>query len=81
MELQLIEGDFLAADALDLVTKMIQIKIKYHEDKINNDHSEEDVKTREAKIKKLQDQLADFRKTIQESTSNTLSLYSKIVVI
>jgi hypothetical protein len=61
MVTQLIQGQFSSADALDLITQMIQVKIKYHENKINTTNQEEDIKNREAKIKLLQKQLFDVR--------------------
>lgn len=64
MDIQLIEGAFNANDAIELIAQMINIKIKYHEDKINSQSNEEDIKTREAKIKQLQKELFELRKTI-----------------
>ena len=51
--IQLIHGQFNTKDALDLVTKMIDAKIKFHESRINSFCEEEDVKMRENKIKTL----------------------------
>ena len=61
MNIQLISGEFGVADALDIITQMIQIKIKYHEGKIDRDSSEEDIKHRESKIKQLQKELFQLR--------------------
>jgi len=47
MNKQLIQGIFLANDALGIIEKMIAIKIQYHENKINNTSNEEDIKNRE----------------------------------
>lgn len=65
MNIELINGQFNANDAVDLITKMIHLKVKYHENKIDNSTSEEDIKFREAKIKSLQNQLFEFRKSIE----------------
>ena len=54
MDIQLIKGEFNPNDALELITKMIEVKIKFHESKINTIHQEEDIKIREKKIKNLQ---------------------------
>jgi len=62
MNIQLIQGTFSTKDAIDLITRMIQIKIMYHENKISENSSEEDIKYRESKIKKLQKELYEFRK-------------------
>lgn len=65
MNIELINGQFNINDAIELITKMIQLKVKYHENKIDNSTSEEDIKFREAKIKNLQNQLFEFRKSIE----------------
>jgi cytochrome c biogenesis protein ResB len=62
MNIQLIDGLFEGSDAIEIITKMIHVKIKFHEDKIKDTSNEEDVKTREAKIKYLQKQLYELRK-------------------
>ncbi|HRG02201.1 MAG TPA: hypothetical protein PKZ75_13870 [Bacteroidia bacterium] len=77
MKIQLIEGNFDAKDALDIVTKMIHVKIKYHEDKIHEESAEEDINMRETRIKKLQKNLMDVRKHI-ESQSGKINLQSEI---
>lgn len=64
MDIQLLEGDFKCNEALDLITQMIHLKIKFHENKINKSENEEDVKAREAKIKKLQKCLYEFRNNV-----------------
>ena len=64
MDIQLINGAFGAADALDLITRMINIKIKFHEDRINQNSSEEDIKYRESKIRNLQKELFQLREGI-----------------
>lgn len=61
MNIQLIQGNFSAKDALEIVTQMIHVKIKYHESKISHNNNEEDIKFRESKIKRLQKDLYDFR--------------------
>ncbi|ULQ54295.1 hypothetical protein [Flavihumibacter fluvii] len=64
MNIQLIQGEFSANDALALITEMIHIKIKYHENKIAANSHEEDIKYRESKIKKLQKDLFELRNKI-----------------
>ena len=70
MNIQLIQGAFNSNDAIELISQMVHIKIKYHENKINSDSNEEDIKTREAKIKRLQQELFELRKTIQSKTKS-----------
>jgi|GEM_PF-3925572 len=61
MEIKLIEGEFSASESLELITLLINAKIKFHENKIDNEN-EEDTKMRERKITRLQNVLADYRK-------------------
>lgn len=61
MKVQLIQGEFSKRDALDLITQMIQVKIRYHEGKIQKQSTEEDIKWRETKIKKLQKELYELK--------------------
>ena len=61
MDIQLIEGEFSTNEALELLVKMMDVKIKFHESKICNSHHEEDIKSRENKIKKLQKSLYEVR--------------------
>lgn len=61
MNIHLIQGAFGTDDAMELITQMVHIKIKYHEDRIGQDSSEEDIKYRESKIKQLQKELFHLR--------------------
>lgn len=67
MNIQLIQGNFNAKDALEIISQMMHVKIKYHESKISNNSNEEDIKFREAKIKRLQKDLFDIREFIHNS--------------
>ena len=66
MNIQLIQGNFSAKDAIDIITQMIHIKIKFHESKISSNSNEEDIKMREKKIKQLQKDLFEARKYIEQ---------------
>lgn len=70
MKLQLMQGKFNSRDALELITNMVHIKIKYHENKIAKTTSEEDIKSRESKIKQLQKELFELRETIITNNGN-----------
>lgn len=73
MEIQLIDGEFSPNDALDLITQMIHVKIKFHENKIKKSENEEDVKSKEAKIKRLQKNLFEIRNNI-DRMANTVKI-------
>jgi hypothetical protein len=68
MDIKLIEGEFSTNDTLELITQMIQVKIKYHETKIGKSENEEDIKNREAKIKRLQKNLYELRNNISSNS-------------
>jgi hypothetical protein len=70
MNIQLIQGEFSTNDALDIITQMVHIKIKYHENKINSHFNEEDIKTRETKIKHIQKELFELREAINLKNSS-----------
>jgi hypothetical protein len=48
MDLHLFQGEFTAQDTLDLIVQLINVKIKYHENKILKNNNEEDTKYRES---------------------------------
>jgi hypothetical protein len=76
MKIQLIQGKFNAQDAMELVSKMIHMKIKFHESRITNTCSEEDIKMRESKIKHLQKDLYEARNFI--SREKIINLESEL---
>ncbi len=61
MDIQLIDGLYTGAEALDLLTQMIHVKITFHEKKIRGQCAEEEVKSREQHIKQLQKDLFELR--------------------
>lgn len=77
MTIQLIHGQFNALEAMEIITQMIHVKIKYHESKIAGNSNEEDIKNREAKIKHLQKELFETRKEML-SRKESLSIDSTI---
>jgi hypothetical protein len=79
MKLNLLQGQFEKNDALHLITQFVHAKIRYHEDKIMRSSSEEDIKMRENRIKELQRDLYELRKTL-ENSNGSLSLSSVIEV-
>lgn len=79
MQIQLIEGQFTADDALKFITEMFHAKIKYHENKIHASHNEEDAKFREKKIKNLQKSLYEIREYL-ELKGNKINIHSTIQI-
>jgi hypothetical protein len=79
MNLHLIQGEFNSNDAIELIAQMVHIKIKYHENKITSNSNEEDIKIKESKIKHLQKELFELRKTINSKT-NTVKVEAIIKI-
>jgi len=79
MELQLLDGTFSSNESIEILNKLFQVKIKYHEDKIKTSENEEDVKMREQKIKYLQNELAHARQLIATKTGD-ISMSSTITL-
>lgn len=78
MNIQLIQGQFKSQDAIDILTQMIHIKVRYQENKINASDTEEDIKMRETRIKKLQKDLFEARKYIE--TKDNIVMQSEITL-
>ena len=53
MQLNLLNGTFDQREALDIIAQLIQVQIKFQENKINHSLNEEDIKLLENRIKKL----------------------------
>lgn len=70
MTIQLIHGQFSVSEAIEIITKMINVKIKFHEGKIHANANEEDIKMREKRIKQLQKELFEVRNLIDDKKVN-----------
>ena len=78
--LQLIHGSFEKEDALDLITELVQVKIRYHENKIGRSENEEDIERREGRIRQLQMDLAKLREEFNQQ-SNRIAIQSNIEIV
>jgi hypothetical protein len=72
MKIQLLKGSFSPKEIEKVINSLIQVKIKYHEEKINTDDEEETIKMRENRIIKLQNELSEIRKYIQNADKDIL---------
>ena len=79
MKMQLINGEFTALETLELITQMVQVKIKFLENKIHNSHNEEDIKTQESKIIALQNKVSELRNHIASKSENS-RIFSEIEI-
>jgi hypothetical protein len=69
MKIQLLKGSFSPKEIEKLITELILVKIKFHEDKIQNSDEEETIKMRENRIIKLQNDLKEVRSLLNNSDS------------
>lgn len=67
MNIQLIKGNFKKGEILELISQMIQVKIRFHENKIQKSHSEEDIKMREKRIRQLQHEFETFKNSLVDN--------------
>ena len=80
MNIQLIEGQFSSRDALKIITEIIHVNIRFHENKIKDHTNEKDMKTHENQIKEMQKKLFEVGSLIKYNESN-LNLKSSIEII
>jgi hypothetical protein len=67
MKLSLLTGTFSKEDALELLTQLVAVKIRFHEAKIKSSANEEDIKMREKRISLLQRDLYEYRIALKGS--------------
>lgn len=67
--MQLIKGTFKSKDAILIIKQLVDIKIKFHEEKINKSEHEEDIKMREKRIKELQKYLKETREELAHNSN------------
>ncbi len=64
MTFSLIQGQFSPEEGIDILSRMIDVKIRFHEDKIHHSASEEDIHMRERRIQELQHELHEIKKLV-----------------
>lgn len=69
MNIPLVQGNFSSTDSFEILNQMVQLKVKFHENKISKTSNEEDIKYRETKIKRLQHDLMELKKYIDDCKS------------
>ncbi len=69
MKLSLLKGSFSPKEIEKIITELIQVKIKFHEEKIQNSDEEETIKMRENRIIKLQNDLKEVRSFLSNSNA------------
>jgi hypothetical protein len=77
IKVKLIDGVFYSGDAASIIRGMIEVKVKFHEDKISRLSNMEEIKMREQRIKELQrmqSKIHDWLKAHGEQTNLELTL-------
>jgi hypothetical protein len=80
MSIQLIKGHYSQTDALELLTVLVHVTIKFHENKIGKSHNMDAIKHREQQIKKLQQDFYEAKQAILSKGKNCV-LISDIKII
>ena len=65
IQVKLIDGAFASADAASILRGMIEVKVKFHEEKISRLSNMEEIKMRENRIKELQRILSNIQEWLK----------------
>lgn len=79
MKISLLKGSFAPKEMEKIITEFIQVKIKFHEEKIQSSDEEETMKMRENRIIKLQNDLKDLR-TFLNNTDSLINVDAEILL-
>lgn len=78
MKIQLIKGRFSKEESIELLSQMVQVKIRFHEQKISKSHDESDIKMREARIKQLQNDLQEAKTHLRSGEASYCDLHAAL---
>jgi hypothetical protein len=78
--MEFIKGHFTKQEAIEILTHVIHVKIRFHENKIHSTSNEEDIKMREKRIKQLQKDLYEARIKIEQNQQNNISLNGALTI-
>ena len=70
MNFKIIDGVFSRQEAIDILTDMVRLKIRFHERRIETSSHIEDISHREARIRELQSELQEARERILAGDKN-----------
>ena len=79
MDLQLLNGRFSKNEVTELLHKMVQVKIDFHEQKIKNSDSEEDNSSKLSLIDKESSQVISREKFIGQKGENVKKIYTNSI--
>ncbi|MCA0232876.1 MAG: hypothetical protein LCH91_20585 [Bacteroidetes bacterium] len=78
MNIQLVKGHFSPSEAIDLLAQLVQVKVRFHENKIEKSQNEEDIKMREQRIKQLQQDFFEAKQHLLKHPTTGLNAEIKI---
>lgn len=78
MNIQLLNGHFSSSEAIDLLAQFVQVKVRFHENKIEKSQNEEDIKMREKRIKQLQQDFFETKQQLLKQPTTGLNAEIKI---
>ncbi|MBB3837462.1 hypothetical protein FHS57_001456 [Runella defluvii] len=78
MNIQLLNGHFSSLEAIDLLAQFVQVKVRFHENKIEKSQNEEDIKMREKRIKQLQQDFFEAKQQLLKQPTTGLNAEIKI---
>lgn len=79
MKIALLQGSFSPKEIEKIITELIQVKIKFHEEKIQSSEQEETIKMREKRIIKLQNDIKEVR-TLLKNKNSLINVNAEIVI-
>ncbi|MFN8347742.1 MAG: hypothetical protein U0X91_22245 [Spirosomataceae bacterium] len=78
MDIQILKGHFSSSEAIAILAQMVQIKVRFHESRIEKSQNEEDIKMREARIKQLQRDFFEAKQRLLKQKSAELNAEIRI---
>jgi hypothetical protein len=78
MDIQILKGHFSSSEAIDILAQMVQVKVRFHESRIEKSQNEEDIKMRETRIKQLQRDFFEVKQRLLKQKSAELNAEIKI---
>ena len=67
MKIELVNGTFNPNEAMELISRLVDAKISFLQDKIETSSNEEDIKMRERRIRKIQSEFHETRALLMEA--------------
>jgi len=78
MKIDLVKGKYPKNAALDLVSQLVQTKIRFLENQIQENDNEEDIKQRERRIVELQNTVKQLREEVAGSDQEFIALRADV---